>query len=114
MINNYTKGTEAELNVITYLQLNGYHILAKRFKTKFGEIDIVAQKENTVIFCEVKRRRLEEDALECLSQKQISRISKSASEFMRDIENSNSLDFRIDFISLKGAQIIEHIENISF
>ena len=39
-----------------YLSRNGYKILQKNFRTKFGEIDIIAKEENTIVFIEVKTR----------------------------------------------------------
>ncbi len=42
-------------NIATdYLKKNGYQILARNFKTKWGELDIIAQKNRVIIFVEVK------------------------------------------------------------
>ena len=48
------KGKEAEDKASSFLEANGYIILDKNFHSKFGEIDIIAQKENILHFCEVK------------------------------------------------------------
>ncbi|MDD4989845.1 MAG: YraN family protein [Candidatus Pacebacteria bacterium] len=37
-----------------YLKKNGYQILARNFKTKWGELDIVASRNKTIVFVEVK------------------------------------------------------------
>ena len=47
-------GNEAEDKASSYLQKKGYTILERNFHSKFGEIDIIAQKENVLHFCEVK------------------------------------------------------------
>ncbi|MCF7799793.1 YraN family protein [Candidatus Babeliales bacterium] len=45
-------------NIISdYLIKNGFKILSKNFTTKFGEIDLIAQKDSTVAFIEVKARK---------------------------------------------------------
>ena len=50
------KGFFGEAQVITWLQKNGYQILAQNYTTKGGEIDIIAQKGEVVSFIEVKMR----------------------------------------------------------
>ena len=47
-------GQTGESAAARYLQLHGYKILEKNFRSRFGEIDIVAQKNETVVFVEVK------------------------------------------------------------
>lgn len=47
-------GNEAEDKASSYLQKEGYAILERNFHSKFGEIDIIAKKENILHFCEVK------------------------------------------------------------
>jgi putative endonuclease len=50
-------GKQGEDLAVKELQRRGYAILARRYRTRFGEIDIVAQDEATVVFVEVKARR---------------------------------------------------------
>lgn len=58
LIKNYNKiiGKKGEDYAGTYLLKNGYKILYRNFFTKRGEIDIIAQKNNCIIFIEVKTR----------------------------------------------------------
>ena len=53
----YELGKRGEALAWGYLQNEGYRILEKNFRTRFGEIDIVAEKKGTVVFLEVKTRR---------------------------------------------------------
>src|SRR3954468_21642393 len=39
-----------------HLEHRGYRILARNFRTRFGELDLVAADERTLVFCEVKTR----------------------------------------------------------
>lgn len=48
------KGDEGEEIAFSYLKKNGYKILERNYSNKFGEIDIVSQKDKTVVFVEVK------------------------------------------------------------
>lgn len=49
-------GAEGETMAVAYLQQHGYRILERNWRTRYGEIDIIAVKETTLYFFEVKRR----------------------------------------------------------
>jgi putative endonuclease len=53
---NDAKGRRAETIAALFLQLKGYRILARRVRTRVGEIDLVARKGDTLVFVEVKAR----------------------------------------------------------
>ena len=50
-------GEKGETLVARYLKKNGYKILEKNYRTKLGEIDIIARENKTIVFVEVKSRR---------------------------------------------------------
>lgn len=50
-------GLEGETRACRALEARGYRILQRRYRTRFGELDIVARHEQTVVFVEVKTRR---------------------------------------------------------
>src|SRR5580693_309577 len=52
----FRAGLSAETRAAAYLMAKGYRILARRFRTPYGEIDLVARKRNLVAFVEVKAR----------------------------------------------------------
>lgn len=53
---NFAHGQQAETAAVNYLKSQGYAIVAKNWRTRFCEIDIIAQKDRAVYFCEVKYR----------------------------------------------------------
>ena len=59
-------GRIAEAAAAWHLRLHGYRILARRFATPVGEIDLVAQRRNLLVFVEVKRRATVTSALAAL------------------------------------------------
>ncbi len=67
-----------------YLERKGYAILEKNYRSRYGEIDLIAQRNNDLIFLEVKTRTSLEygDPLEAVGKLKISRIRKSASFYM--------------------------------
>jgi len=56
----------------------GYRIAARRWKTPFGEIDIVARRRRTLVFVEVKARERSDDAAEAVTERNKRRIIAAA------------------------------------
>lgn len=79
-MSNYTHGREAEQAVAEYLQSKGYKILDQNWRTRYCEIDIVAQKKKHMIFVEVKYRRNAEhgSGLEYITPKKLKQMAFSA------------------------------------
>jgi putative endonuclease len=75
-------GLLAEKLCVWILRLKGYRILSQRYKTPVGEIDIVAQRGGLITFIEVKARSSRTKGLECISQKQQTRIYHAAQIFL--------------------------------
>jgi len=97
------------------LRNNGYDILEQNFRTPYGELDLVARKENTVIFVEVKTRTsgsfgLPEDAV---SKRKREHILQSIDHYILehpDIE----CDWRVDVIAIQGKPDSSDVEVIWF
>jgi putative endonuclease len=53
----YKLGHFAEFLAVIFLFLKGYSILQRRYRSPFGEIDLIAKRGQTMIFCEVKARK---------------------------------------------------------
>ena len=49
-------GDQGESYVAEYLRTRGYHILEQKYRTKSGEIDLIADDHGTLVFIEVKTR----------------------------------------------------------
>ena len=50
-------GRQGEIMAVRYLQEKGYKLLATNFRTRMGEIDVIVQDGQTLVFVEVKTRR---------------------------------------------------------
>jgi len=55
-VNSRSLGQAGELLAIKFLQQHGYRIIQQNFKTRFGEIDIIARHRRQLVFIEVKTR----------------------------------------------------------
>ncbi len=112
----YLWGQGAEWLSIALLTLKGYRVLARRFKCKSGEIDLIAQRGNLICFIEVKARSSRQDALNALSWHQRQRIIKAAEWYLaRNIygKNENIQDFccRFDLIAVEPWALPTHVKD---
>ncbi|WP_028845791.1 YraN family protein [Thermodesulfatator atlanticus] len=74
-------GSFAEKLAVWYFRLKGYHVCAKNWRTRFGELDLVVKKGKTLVFVEVKARRSlrkgsPEEALTPAKKKKILSLAK--------------------------------------
>ena len=74
----YRQGVLAETVVALLLRLKGHRIVARRYATPVGEIDLVALKGKRLAFIEVKRRKTMDDAAWTVTAKQRRRIVRAA------------------------------------
>lgn len=94
--NTYNYGLFAEYFIIFYLRIKGYKILARRYKTYFGEIDIIAKKQDNLIAFEVKARKNKNIlTTEIVSDRQIIRIKNAMNAFL--FNNPEYIDYNIFF-----------------
>ncbi len=108
----YLWGQGAEWLAIFFLTLKGYRILARRFKCKSGEIDLIAKKRNLICFIEVKARKTTHDALYALSHKQKRRISKAAEWYIaKNMTPNLNCDniYRFDVMAVEPWRMPTHI-----
>lgn len=78
----YRFGLLAESWVAWALRLRGYRILARRYRTPAGEIDLVVRRGRVVAFVEVKARQDLDAALESLTPRMRRRIGRAALFFV--------------------------------
>lgn len=78
-----TKGKEGELLVAQHLQKEGYKIVTQNYRKRFGEIDLIAQKDDTIAFVEVKwRHNPLVDPAELIGPSKQRKIISIAKEFL--------------------------------
>ncbi len=107
------KGYWGEFFSILLLKIKGYKILAHRYKTVCGEIDIIACKRSTIVFVEVKARKNEEKCFTAITKHQLKRIQKASLLFLKYHPNVQNYFFRYDVILISNWKFPLHIENIT-
>ena len=112
---SYYKGLWAEAKAAGQLRLKGYKILAKRYKTSFGEIDLIAQKAKQIVFVEVKIRARREDALYAITPRNRRRVEQAALDFIAHNPSFSDYEMRFDVIAFSreknGGIWAEHLDN---
>jgi putative endonuclease len=107
-------GKLGEEHAVAFLQKSGYEILETNWTFQKAEIDIIAQKENTLAIVEVKTRSTIEFGLpqDFVKPKKIQLLVKAVNEYV--IANDLEVTVRFDIIAIhkNGNEfIIEHLED---
>jgi len=111
------KGDIGELTAVSYIQKLGYKILERNFRSKFGEIDIVAKDGKQLVFIEVKKRASAKYGRpeEAITKRKLGKIIKTINYFLL-CRKTNVLrdNIRIDVIAILGCGDIslKHIKNV--
>ena len=95
-------GHAAEWRAVWRLRFGGYSILARRFKTRLGEIDIVARRGDVLAFVEVKARGDLETAGFSLHGRQFGRVAAAASLFVARHPHYAAHSLRYDAMLVVG------------
>lgn len=109
--NTYRTGMLSESRAAWFLRLKGYRILARRYKTPLGEIDIIARRGRLIAFVEVKRRATMLEALSCLTPAMQRRIANAARHFIAAYPDYGDYDMRFDLMALGRGLSIRHLDN---
>ena len=103
-------GLKAETRAVEYLKKHGYSIVDRNFHSRFGEIDIVAKKDDILHFFEVKYSKTY-DAIERITPRKLQKIIKTIDYYI--YKKSIDVDFQIDAL-IVNDKLIEIVENISY
>jgi putative endonuclease len=104
-------GLVAETLCRWVLRLKGYRILAARYKSPLGEIDIIALRGKTVAMVEVKARPTFDQALEAISPRQRQRLQRATMEWLARHPQLAQHDVRFDAMLAAPWRWPRHITN---
>jgi putative endonuclease len=103
----------------SYLQGKGYTIIGRNFKARYGEIDIIAMKDNILVFVEVKTRTGTQFGLpeEAVTKRKIHEVVETAQYYCLlhpDVPKAQRIDVIAILLSHdRSVMDIKHIENIT-
>jgi putative endonuclease len=104
-------GLSAESRAAMFLIAKGYRILARRFKTPLGEIDIVARRRRALVFVEVKARETSGDAAESVTARGKQRIVAAAEIWLARNPADAQAEIRFDVVLVTPGKLPQHIPN---
>lgn len=102
------RGRFSEWFAALYLLLKGYRILALRFRSPAGEVDIIARRGDLVCFIEVKARGNVQGALDAVSQQTQRRIRSTAEIWLSRQPDRNRLSLRFDIVAVVPGKLPRH------
>jgi putative endonuclease len=106
-MNNVNSGKKGEEQAAAALESTGMRIIAKNFRSKEGEVDIVALDGETVVFVEVKAWSAysEEDLQYVINIKKQQKIIKTAKYFLSENREYSNMAIRFDVVFIKNNQV---------
>jgi putative endonuclease len=111
MAEHNVSGQKAEEKAALFLQKKGYEILERNYRYKRSEIDIIARKENTLVFVEVKYRSKNSygNPEASVDEKKETQVLSGAENYILDKDWNGEI--RFDIISILSDRSIEHFED---
>jgi putative endonuclease len=107
----HAHGHRAETIALWFLRLKGYRLVARRYKSPAGEIDLIMRERSTLVFIEVKARRIVDDSLFAVTPHQSRRIAGGARHFAaRHPEQLREFQ-RFDIVAVPSYLWPSHIKN---
>lgn len=102
-------GRWAETLAAWSLRLRGYRVVARRFRTPVGEIDLVVRRGRLLAFVEVKARANALEALTALGPRQRQRTARAAELFLLRHPDHAGCTFRFDLVWVRPWHLPRHL-----
>jgi putative endonuclease len=102
-------GISAESRAAAFLIAKGFRILARRWRSPAGEIDIIAARRHLLVFVEVKARENFDDAAWSVTDRQRARIAAAAEAWLARAGDHHFQDMRFDAVLVVPGRIPRHI-----
>ncbi|MGI9436136.1 MAG: YraN family protein [Geminicoccaceae bacterium] len=105
------RGRSAERLAAWSYRLQGFRLLAERYQTPLGELDLVMRRGALLVFIEVKARRILDDALHALHPRQRERLIGAAEVFLRDHPVHRSCSMRFDLVGMQPWRLPHRVSD---
>lgn len=107
----YRRGWRAEALVAWWYRVRGYRVLARRYKTAVGEVDLVLLRFGVLVFVEVKARVHPDLAKDAVAAEAVNRIGAAADVYLAANHNFAGYDVRFDLVSVSPNCRITRMKN---
>lgn len=106
------RGHRGEWFAALALMLKGYRIVARRYRTRLGEIDLIGRRGDLVIIVEVKVRPTLLEAMDAIGRMSERRIEAAADLWLARQPDYARLSVRFDMVAVLPRRWPVHVENI--
>lgn len=110
----YRRGHRGEFLASLALIAKGYRIVARRYRTRLGEIDLIARRGDLVLIVEVKARPTLVEAMEAVARSSERRIEGAADLWLARQPDHARLSIRFDLVAVLPWRWPVHVENVFF
>lgn len=100
---SYLKGQAAENQIALAYERNGFEIVDRRWKSKDGEIDLVARHDQKLYFIEVKSSKTFDSAVQQITPRQQKRIHDCALQYLAEKAGRIDVECRFDAALVDGT-----------
>jgi putative endonuclease len=107
----FARGLSAESRAAMLLVAKGFRIVARRWRSPVGEIDIVARRRRLLVFVEVKARDSVDAAAEAVTPHQQRRLIAAAEAWLARNPDDATRDIRFDVILVAPKSLPKHLTN---
>ncbi len=94
--------------------LKGYRIVARRYRTKLGEIDLIARRGDLVLIVEVKVRATLIEAMDAIAYQSERRIEAATDLWLSRQPDHGRLSIRFDLVAVLPRRWPVHVENVFY
>ncbi len=94
--------------------IKGYRVVARRYKTRLGEIDLIARRGDLVLIVEVKVRPTLIQAMEAISHMSERRIEAAADLWLSRQPDYSRLSVRFDMVAVLPRRWPIHVPNVFY
>jgi putative endonuclease len=110
----YRRGHRSEWLAAVALMAKGFRILERRYRTRLGEIDLIARRGDLVLIVEVKARRSLVDAMEAIARQSERRIEAAADIWLSRQPDYGRFSVRFDMVAVLPWRWPVHVENVFY
>lgn len=108
------RGHSSEWLAAAALTLKGFRIVTRRYRTKLGEIDLIARRGDLILIVEVKARKTLLEAMEAIRHESERRIEGAADLWLARQPDYAKLSVRFDMVAVLPWRWPVHVENVFY
>jgi putative endonuclease len=108
----YRRGLFGEALAAWLMRAKLYRVLARRYRTPAGEIDLIVRRRRMIVFVEVKHRPTETGGIEAITPTARRRITRAAELWLAAHPDAAGFDLRFDWVIVTPGKVPRHIPSV--